>query len=449
MAIPSIYASIRTFTLLFVDAYLDIDRIQSTLDTDKSKILDVAACHFNIGQAEEKLGEIPQAIASYRKFLSVALSQIGPDHPHISNVMLNVGQLYYDLKNLHEARNFLSQAVKCAILIHGPKHIMVATANNKLGNIHYDQCGFDLALDAYKTGLAIERLHYPPCDENVTITLLNIARVLERKQENKEALELYSEVLLSKQQKQNEEGASNVLAKIGSLCDLLGEYALASRAFRETAEVQRISETCQQSLLPPTLNALGIALSKVGLFNSALSPFAEAIEIYNSSNDSCPTEILRTYSNTATVYKYIGDTKKALQFYKKTLQLEQSSNQGVEHVREVATLHHQIGMLLKESRETQESCQFLKDSFQIYMDHPNDIGRGQAFRIVKDLGEIYVLMGDIQGALETYSVALTTFRPSDADANDEEITLDSQLMSIYFFRERYHQLRLQLSWVGT
>ena len=43
VATPSIYASIRTFTLLFVDAYLDIDRIQSTLDTDKSKILEEEA----------------------------------------------------------------------------------------------------------------------------------------------------------------------------------------------------------------------------------------------------------------------------------------------------------------------------------------------------------------------------------------------------------------------
>lgn len=394
--------------------------------------MDVAACHFNMGQAEEKLGEIPQAVESYKKFLSIVLSEVGPGHPEVSIVFLNIGQLSYDLKNLQEARNFLSQAVKYAKLCHGPNHIMVATASNKLGNVLYDQCEFDLALGAYQAGLAIERLLYPLCHENSTITLLNIARVLEKKQEYKEALEIYSEVLSSKWQKQDEEGASNVLTKIGSLHDFLGEYALASRAFRKAADIQRISQNCQQSLLPTILNALGIVLYKEGLFHSALSSFAEAMEIHDSSNCLCPTEILR---NTATVYKSIGDTKKALQFYKKSLLVEQSINQGTENVMEVATLYHQIGMLLQESGDAEEACQFLKNSFQMCLDHPNNIGRAHAFTIVKDLGYLYVLMGDIEAAFETYSVAMTTFQPTDMESNHEEFTMDLPI-EIYLLLSR-------------
>mmetsp|Transcript_25033 Transcript_25033/g.38266 ORF Transcript_25033/g.38266 Transcript_25033/m.38266 type:complete len:692 (-) Transcript_25033:82-2157(-) len=387
--------------------------------------MDVAATLFNMGQAEEFLGNILKAIEYYQRFLYIVLLKKGQDSKDVARVLLFIGQLSYDMNDLKQAHEYFSQALVSAKLAFGPNDSMVANVINKIGNVLNDQKEFSLALEVYKAGLALERNLYPPLDDNIAVTLLNVARIYQHKEETDKALEFFNEALTIKRHLNDIESIVCNLTSVGTIYEQRGDYTNASRVFSEAVDfLRRSMNDDNEILLSNTLNNLGLVQFREGSFNLALLSFIEAIEIRRSYECTCPGDIVTVVYNAATVYNRIGDTNNALKFFKEVLRYEESIALESENA-EITMLCHQIGLLLQENEDYDEALHYLGISSQMCLDDPEMLDVVRGFSVIKALGDLHLQIGNVDTAVSTYAQA-TRFFNSSSDDDQSCIIVDDQ-----------------------
>lgn len=366
--------------------------------------MDVAASLYNMAQTEEYLDHIPEAIRLYKQFLSIVQENMGEGNKDVADALLLIGQLSYKKKDLKQAFDYFSRALKSAKLAVGPIDEMIASIMNKLGNVLYDLGKYDLALESYQEGLAMERTLYPLFDENIVVTLLNAARICQHKKNWDEALGFYTEALIIKRYHENKESVACVLSKIGLIYEAKGELKLAARALEEVVELQR--EIGQDFQLSSTLNALGLVQYSDGCFDMALSSFCEAIKIRSSLSGIHPRDIVTLYFNAAKVYNSIGETDKALQFFEKTLCLEQMRNEDENNHEDVASLYREIGFIFKKRGNFDGALRFFRLASEMCLEYADLIDRMFAYKSFKILGDLYLQVGESDKALQSYCTAM-------------------------------------------
>ena len=287
--------------------------------------LDVAVSHYNIAEAHNRLDNVEDAIHSYKQFLSIALPKLGHDHADIAEALKNIGQLYLRIKDYDKAIDYLSRAMTSFRLAFGRNHESVAFMLNLLGNATFSAGMMDAAFQAYNTGLLIERT-LENSEDNVVLTLLNIANITELQGKYTEATEYYKEALTLLRAKGNtRDKEAEVLSCMALLYGLQGENSLAAARLNESIGILKELFGSQSFEVSSALNTLGLLQFKQGNTAGALDSFLGSLRIRSSMRDLSPNYISTVCNNVASAYQRIGDTEKALHFYNETLLLDRKS----------------------------------------------------------------------------------------------------------------------------
>jgi len=139
---------------------------------------------------------------------------------------------------------------------------------------------------------------------------------------------------------------------------------------------------------------------------------------------------MNLYFNAATVCKIMGETDKALQFYKESLQLEEQQVQDVfmsdgetrqprshsPNTEQIAVICCEMGLILKNRGDLHDALSHLKQSSQMCLRLDVENGnagtlnlnryRGLAHRVFTTLGDLYLEMGDAENAMESYAFVI-------------------------------------------
>lgn len=379
--------------------------------------IDVFTIYLNLGKTAECQGRIPQSIELYKCFLSFAISRKGQEDKDVARTLILIGHLSYEASNNEDAHLYLSRGLVAAKGAFGANSTIVSNILNKIGNVFYDQNEFPSALEAYQAGLAIERQIYLPLDNNIAVTLLNVARVQQHQSEYSSALESYAEAYRIKNRMNDQESVAAIFTNTGWIHDEQGDYCQAARAFGEAIKIRRQLEGDQNmTLLSALLNALGLVQYKQGHIHSALDNLFQALEACKCDSESDEKEdIVCICFNIATAYKAIGDIDQALKYHKETLRLElsQDRNNAVStdttNYTQIALLHREIGILYGEREEYDEANHHLQHASQMCIDNPTLIDRECAFNTLKCLGDLQMQMDDDDLAMRSYANAVSMF----------------------------------------
>ncbi len=385
-----------------------------------SSHIDAAVTLFHIARVNENLGHIAEAIDVWREFVSIVILNGGERRHDVVGTYLHIGKLFLRISNMDQAHCFFSWALRCAKLVFGPHDSSVAKILNLIGNVLIDQGKHDLALEAYQSGLAIEQINsHSGLDENIAISLLSIAQTYIGQKRLDKALEVYIEVLDIKRRSNDEGIVITILSYMGLIYQMKGMLDLAIDMFEEAVIMLRRLECADNNQLSSSLNALGIVHFKNNSFAKALAKFLEAIEIRQSYENEDIRETIGMFHNLASVYKSIGQPLEAMEVYRHILCLEQQTQQQqgdnevsnsithkqIDNHENIALLHGEIGLLLQAQGDLDGAIRSLEVASNICLEHPTEISRASAYNLFSSLGSLHIQMGDVDTAVETYSLA--------------------------------------------
>jgi tetratricopeptide (TPR) repeat protein len=286
--------------------------------------LDVAVTLFNIAEAYSHLGNKAESVKNYEKYLAIASCQLGEDHADVANVLMTIGEIYRDTGNVERASYFMNRAVESSISAFGRNHECQSYLYHELGNLALIADDKESAMRFFEAGLDVERKLEGPDKVNrltASLALLGDASHLIGKRSN--ALAYYKEALnlICIAKGSCEEGA-NILTNIALINEENQEYVMAERGLKEAVRILTASSRKCTLRVAFNLNTLGMVQSKQNKHKMALESFLELLKIRTNVLDATNLQISNACCNVANAYVELGNFKKALHFYRKSLYLE-------------------------------------------------------------------------------------------------------------------------------
>ena len=321
-----------------------------------------------------------------------------------------------------------------------PDDETIALVLNNLGNVLYDQNNMKAALDAYEEGLTVERRIYPVYSQHISVTLMNIAGIYQARQDYKESMALYREALVINCALNGfcSEPVAGIKTIIATVYELQGIHDSAIDELNEVLQIRNKLHGGQHFLVSVTLNSLGLAQFQHGALSLALESFVKALDIRRLGEGETSRDITTVCYNAATVYKSIGEFDKAIALYNEIICIERGnllitsassspSSSSDDHeclvrevrelernasMREVTTILQQLALAHQENGNLVEAIKSMKEAAQICTEKPEIMGsQRHASDVFRLLGNLYVQIGDIGKAVETYAVATRLYKP--------------------------------------
>src|SRR5262249_39188379 len=137
------------------------------------------------GRLSEQLGLIAwseghaeQALAHHQKALALLTEALGPEHPSLASILMNIGR---DLENLGRYKEALSVSERALAIFEGslgPSHPNVANALFGLADIHFHLGHYEQSLTLHERSVAILEALFGPEYRGLSVSLERMGRAL-------------------------------------------------------------------------------------------------------------------------------------------------------------------------------------------------------------------------------------------------------------------------------
>ncbi|CAF1122140.1 unnamed protein product [Adineta steineri] len=171
------------YDLSLVYLFKSLEILQNINSNDSN----IGYLYNSIGEAQQKKGDIKQALQSYEKALTIFQQQSNCNEQTLAWCYNNLGTIYEDKKEYDKARNYLNKALNIKLKYLPPKHPCLGNTYNNLGNIYYYFHEYDQALEMYQLSYEIFSKSIAPGHPSIARILMNIGIVYEAKQDFNEA----------------------------------------------------------------------------------------------------------------------------------------------------------------------------------------------------------------------------------------------------------------------
>jgi len=145
---------------------------------------------MSLADIDSTVGAFDEAWARYEQALEIRRNVLGPDHPEVGKLLVNLGVVELLRKALGDARGHFEQALPILEDALGPEHPAMAIPLNNLGYIFEETGDYAQAKALYERVLAIESATLPPDHPELAATLDNLAIVHSKHGDYAQALAL-------------------------------------------------------------------------------------------------------------------------------------------------------------------------------------------------------------------------------------------------------------------
>ena len=437
--------------------------------------INVLASLFHLGQAHHQCGHGTEALSHYQEFLystdRVCLEGTTASRQErlrllqrdVAMVWSCVGHLRQQQDQQHYplAIAAFEEALRIGRQALGPAHPSIAVTLNKLGGLHCDCGDLDAAIAAYQEGLTVEQalpLDEPGHVQNVVVTLTNLIKVYQQKQDYTMALDCCQTMLVVQQRYATMPDSAVTLRNIGLLKDRMGDFAGALEAHRDCLQRYRAVHGDSHEDVAVTLTH--IALVSLQLYekdgrrhgrngsehaqqqqqrvtnhqDSALEAFLEAYRVRRTLEETRGQQqvhdslvnargIAFCLYNIGLLYHQRGQHHDALCCYRETARIEES-HLGTQHP-DLATTYSQMGQIHYQRGDTDLAQTTFQRVLQISTTNSSDNSQedktiGLA-RTLNELGNLALQRGDAADMVQCFSRALRIYR--DAGHDDHELVI--------------------------
>ncbi len=247
-----------------------------------------------------------------------------------------------------------------------------------------------------------------------------------RKNQHKEALEIYQQVLAIRQEFGDRKGIAETRRSIGEVYTSLGQYSLALQFFEQSVAI--CQELDDKICLGKTIYEIGKVYSYKLEYSKALELFQCSFAIYQEIKYK--VGVARTLNSIGIVYKNLSQYPQALKFYQQSLAISQE----VDDKPGMARALNNIGIVYTDLGDNFQALDFHQQSLAVSRQLNDRSGEGYSLH---NIGWAYEQLGEYSKALEFYQQALV-IRRKLGDRSSMARTL-SQIGSIYQNVAQYSQ----------
>jgi len=159
------------------------------------------------------------------------------------------------------------------------------------------------------------------------------------------------------------------------------------------------------------INLQAIVFNSIANVYQQLADYTKALNYYHKSlqiNEECGNiaSVAKNYGNIGLVYVNLSDYTKGLEYYEKSIQI----NLEIDSKGDLIVAYGNIGNVYKQLSENNKAIDYFKKAIQIAVEIENKVGLA---RNLGNLGTIYIELSEFDLALESLNNALRTFEEID------------------------------------
>jgi CHAT domain-containing protein/Tfp pilus assembly protein PilF len=229
----------------------------------------------------------------------------------------------------------------------------------------------------------------------------------------KEALSVFQQALLIRQQIKDRAGAATALSNIGTVYLNLGQYPEALDYYQQYLATRiKNSDRTEEGA---TLNNIGLVYDSLGQYTKALEYYQQALAI--SKDVKNRTEEFVTLNNIGTAYLSLGEYSKALKYYQQSLTIKKTGDDlSVERV-----TFNNIGLVYRSLKQYPQALDYYQKALAISKELSDRNGEAT---VLNNLGVVYDELGQYAKALAYYQQALAIVKEV-GDRTGEAKTLNN------------------------
>jgi tetratricopeptide (TPR) repeat protein len=324
---------------------------------------DVTNSLINLAVTHEALGEYSQAEPLYLRSLAAREKALGPDHPNVASSLNSLALVYEALGEYPKAKPLLDRALAIREKALGPDHPDVAQSLNNLADYHDTLGDYDQAEPLYRRALAIMEKVHGPDHPNVAVCLNNLAGLYDTRGDHGQAEPLY----------------------------------LRSLAIREKV----LGPDHLQ--VATSLNNLAELYRAVGKHDQAEPLYVRSLAIREKALGPVHSSVALSLNNLAMLYMELGEYDRAEPLFNRSLAIREQT-QGLDHA-DAATGLNNLAQLLQKKKKYDQAEPLFQKTLAVYEktlgpDHPN------VARALNNLAVLYVEMGLFHQAEPLYLRAM-------------------------------------------
>lgn len=271
--------------------------------------LGMARCLKIIGDIYIRLSDIPRA----QEYLGKALKiyEEANNKSEIAVLLNSIGSTYSNRSDFMTALEYHEKALKISEEI-GDKYVMALNLGN-IGQIYEMLCNFPRALENYQKILMI---HEELGDKQmIAEDMINIGDIFSDISDDQKALDYYEKSLMISEELGNKSLAAHTMSRIGNIYQNQSDYAKALEYNKKSLIIRE--ELGEKGSIAGTLNSLGGIYFRQSQFPQALENFKKSLELHEEMGDKFG--MAYSLDNMGEVYHTISDYPKALDCLNKAL----------------------------------------------------------------------------------------------------------------------------------
>ena len=305
-------------SVLFVAKQMNIWLMQNESDTSLRSAISLRY----IGDSFANLNKTDSAILYYQSSLQLLENQKRIDHPDYTLILLNLGDLYNELKDFLTAEPCYNQALQIRKITLGVEHLDYADCLYRLGKFNLDSDSY--AAEYYlMQALEIRKKNLGDAHAECASIFNDLGLLFTNTWNFKLAENYFNQAIEIRKAKLGKENAEylNSLLNIGEMYIKMGNYKSAENYLIQVYEVRRITLLKGHPDYISSLNNLGDLYIKMGDFYTAEPYLKEVLEINKTFLEDDIQNYLSSLSNLGNLYMAIGDYKNAEHYLQDELEL--------------------------------------------------------------------------------------------------------------------------------
>jgi tetratricopeptide (TPR) repeat protein len=266
--------------------------------------------------------ETDKALGFYQKALEIRRAKKHPeDSIPFGEIYFGIGRIYHEDKfDFKKALDYYQKALNIEQKKLGAHHLQVLKIKSKIAEIYEEQNDYDKALEYYNEKLKVQKEKLEQGHPEIAKTYSDIARIYLLKREFDKALENYNIALKMYTDKFGNFGIG-VLDIHANISQIYFEKYGCNEALKY---IENIIMQYRNMLDQDKYGAIN-CYEKKGAFLIAKSEYDKALECFDKARDSrrniwkTDAKIAVDYNYIGNIYRFKGDYKEALRYYKSAL----------------------------------------------------------------------------------------------------------------------------------
>ena len=357
------------------------------------------------GNVYRDLGQYNEAKEYYEKGLIIRKEIYGEKHGDVAASYNNLGIVYRNLGQYSKAKEYYEKAFTITKEIYGEKHGNVATSYNNLGIVYRNLGQYSEAKEYCEKALIIRKDIYGEKHGDVAASYNNLAIVYSDLGQYSEAKEYYEKGLITRKEIYGE-NHGNVAASynnLGAVYSAVGQYSEAKEYFEKALIIRKEIYGENHGDVAASYNNLGIVYSDLGQCSEAKEYCEKALiirkEIYGENHG----DVAASYNNLGIVYSDLGQYSEAKEYYEKALIIKKKIY-GEKHGK-VAASNNNLGIVYRNLGQYSKAKEYYEKALiirkEIYGEKHGNIAASY-----NNLGIVYRNLGQYSEAKEYYKKAV-------------------------------------------